>query len=146
LNYEDGNSLLGLIEFQSKFGSFESSSINLDNMHFSVMTNFMKKMLTNTAEMNGRNIGGILTDVTHSYFRFGFCFSSSVYIQRLHRWVPVLFTWIQKQEELHHEAHFAILIKTIINSFEDESEQSHIDRSDCGFLCSSKKWIFGCLY
>ncbi len=34
-----------------------------------------------------------------------------------------LFTWIQKQEELHHEAHFAILIKTIINSFEDESEQ-----------------------
>jgi hypothetical protein len=43
LNYEDGNSLLGLIEFQSKFGSFESSSINLDNMHFSVMTNFMNK-------------------------------------------------------------------------------------------------------
>jgi hypothetical protein len=37
--------------------------------------------------------------------------------------MPVLFKWIQKQEEFHHEAHFTILIKTIINSFEDESEQ-----------------------
>ena len=58
-----------IIDFQEKFGNvIISSSMDINKMHISVQTEFMKRVLIDESNILGRNIGGITTDATFKYF------------------------------------------------------------------------------
>jgi hypothetical protein len=113
-----------IILLQTQFGPnvVASSSLHIHDSHISIQTDFMRSRLIDNTEL-GRTTGGIQTDTTYSFFRNGYLLSSIVYCNLLKRFVPILFTWINRIDTDSHVPHFRCLIQTILKSIPDEIEQ-----------------------
>jgi hypothetical protein len=120
-------------DFQLTFGvpSMISHSLLSGQMHISVASPFMSERYANPTVSNcnvqfiyrlldlnphtGREDEGSVADTTYSFFKEGFLQTSAVYCNLLHRWVPVLFTWMSGLTSGHYCAHFTALFSTIAN-------------------------------
>ncbi|KAJ7347295.1 hypothetical protein DFH08DRAFT_809053 [Mycena albidolilacea] len=56
---------------------------------------------------------GVITDVTHDFFKQEILLTSLVFSQVLLRWVVILYTWIGGQDQDHHLPHFKQLVHVI---------------------------------
>ena len=103
---------------QEKFGQnvIVSQSIYMNDFHFSVQTDYMHACLTRTYA-SGRVIIGLQTDTTFKFFKSGYLLSTVAYNQDLCRWMPVLYTYMEKMTKEHHLGHFRVLFGAI-NSIE----------------------------
>lgn len=114
------------VRLHELYGSVvKSCSLDPPNMHVTVQTEWMKQALQDIRDNFGRKIGGVISDVTHSFFKAGFLLSSSVYCRILQRWVPVAFSWIYGQTAAHHVQHFVVLINGILEldlTYEEQNE------------------------
>jgi hypothetical protein len=75
-----------------------------------LQTDWMKAQLRELTRENGDGDLGTLTDTTYSYFKSGFLLSSSLYNHVLRRWVPVLLSFIGREDDDHIKEHFKFLI------------------------------------
>lgn len=115
------------LDIQSLHGSvIKSACLDSDNMHITVQSESMLQSLQSTSQDEGRVQAGVITDVTHSFFKAGFLLSSSVYCNLLHRWVPVLYTWMYGQTAAHHVQHFVVLIDGILELDVSYDEQNRL--------------------
>lgn len=57
---------------------------------------------------------GFVTDGDHTFFNKGVLLATVVFNVRTARWIPVLYTWILKQDEQHHRSHFRNLNKGVL--------------------------------
>ncbi|EGF97323.1 uncharacterized protein MELLADRAFT_85866 [Melampsora larici-populina 98AG31] len=71
--------------------------------------------------------GGLLSDVTYQFFENGYLLTTSMYNDKIERWVPVLQTWLHKLSRSHYKAHFVTLLRQI--------QQSSLSEKDKGLLC-----------
>jgi hypothetical protein len=109
----EGESYL-LEKLQGVYGAdiIQSSSIKATERHISVAIKYMSSVLKRKSNA-GKDIPGIQTDVTYSFFRNGFLLSSCVYDFRIPRWIPILFTWIEGNTTAHYVPHFEIVLQWI---------------------------------
>ena len=126
-SFDGGESLEALIAIQNRFGNVvQSSSLDITCCLFSVQTTFMKARLIDDSKTTGRDIPGVLTDATFTFFSSGYLLTSSVYCNTLNRWVPVLFTWMRRNDNVHHLPHFRILVRQILEAYEDRETQDRM--------------------
>lgn len=59
---------------------------------------------------------GLITDGDHTFFNKGVLLATCVFNDRCLRWIPVLYTWILKQDTLHHQLHFRQLNTCIVKA------------------------------
>ncbi|KIP01665.1 hypothetical protein PHLGIDRAFT_38881, partial [Phlebiopsis gigantea 11061_1 CR5-6] len=57
---------------------------------------------------------GFITDGDHTYFNKGILLATCVFNSRCLRWVPILHTWLLKQDTLHHQVHFKQLNASVV--------------------------------
>jgi|Laugresu1bdmlbdd_1035124.scaffolds.fasta_scaffold06602_1 hypothetical protein len=139
LNYDYGSTYDSYLDFQKTFGEFISTSYKLSSMHLSYMNDFMKKVLLDSCENTGRSIPGIITDVTHKYFKDGFCLTSCVYSIALNRWIPVLISWLHGQSDKHMTPHFEVICSTIIENVLDQTAQDTLIASVMDFSKAQRR-------
>jgi hypothetical protein len=103
-----------LAKLQEEYGPglVVSSSVSVVDCHVCVQTDGMRIWLTSTKD-NGRDLIGVLSDITYRYFKNGFFLSSCVYNSRLCRWVPILYTFVKKIDEFHHIPHFKVILRQL---------------------------------
>lgn len=58
--------------------------------------------------------GGFISDVTYRYFKSGYLLTTSMYCQKINRWIPVQLSWIRGLSEIYYHIHFAVLFKQFI--------------------------------
>lgn len=124
----NGNDFFSSLKtFQSRFSDSLNffSGLQLNKVYLSCCTNFQLSRLSDTSFF-GRTIGGIITDATYNFFKNGYLLSSSVYCFLLHRWVPILFTWIEKLNAETHEEHFLILFHQISKNVTSIKKQDEL--------------------
>lgn len=101
------------------------STLQRDHPNFVQYTDFREKsvivlqtpwMRLQLAELlradNNKNLGTI-SDTTYSFFKSGFLLSSSIYNHVLRRWIPILLSFIGREDETHMKEHFKFLIKAV---------------------------------
>ncbi|KAF8169648.1 hypothetical protein BJ912DRAFT_861971, partial [Pholiota molesta] len=84
-------------------------------------TPFMKSVLVDSInswnnDSNGASTGrhGFVTDGDHSFFREGVLNMTCVFNSVMGAWIPVLYTWILRQDIAHHRPHFRRISQTVI--------------------------------
>ncbi|KAF9555016.1 hypothetical protein CPC08DRAFT_766248 [Agrocybe pediades] len=124
------NASSGSISFLKSISSFQEElserfilhSRMYDPTFIMLQSAFMKEMLTGsvTAWNDERGEGvhrarhGLITDGDHSFFKEGVLLTTVVFNSVMAAWVPVLYTWILKQDTSHHRPHFKEISQTIV--------------------------------
>jgi len=86
-------------------------------------TPFMKSMVHETVEtwtFDGTGRHGFVTDGDHSFFNTGVLLITCSFSTILQSWVPVLYTWILRQDIEHHRPHFRHISKRIVESIQEK--------------------------
>lgn len=93
-----------------------------------LQTRFMRSILEKTLDewsspesdklVLGRR--GFVTDGNHSFFREGVLLTTCAFSRELKKFVPVLFSHIQGEDEEHHRPHFEYLFKPIMERVKKE--------------------------
>lgn len=104
-------------------GSFIISSSMTNPAYYSIQTDWMRTMLTLSVEDwltqpsgPSETRHGFVTDGDHTFFRFGTLVATCAFSLDMNKWVPVLYTWVMRQDTLHFRAHFRTLNKCIIEA------------------------------
>lgn len=107
-------------DFLTQFTQFQS-----DHHDFIQYTNFvrgaviilqtpwMKRQLLELTREDGSKRLGTLTDTTYKFFKAGFLLTSSIYSSVLNRWIPVVLSFIAREDEDHIFEHFRFLIESL---------------------------------
>src|SRR5215469_11291887 len=72
----------------------------------------MKLQLRELREDGSKNLGTI-TDTTYKFFKAGFLLTSSIYSPTLQRWIPVVLSFVAREDEGHIFEHFRFLIECL---------------------------------
>jgi hypothetical protein len=78
-----------------------------------MQTKWMRIQLGDLTRDSCRNNLGTLTDTTYKYFRNGFLMTSSIYCIALKRWIPILLSFIGRENEGNMKEHFIYLIECL---------------------------------
>lgn len=68
---------------------------------------------------------GFVTDGDHSFFTSGVLLVSVVFHPVTLAWVPVLYTWIQRQDIPHHRPHFRCISRSVMDLLEKHKIPFH---------------------
>jgi hypothetical protein len=100
-----------ICRFQDEHSDFIQHVVLVKKVVIILQTKWMRSQLKELVRDDSRNNLGILTDTTYKYFRGGFLMTSSVYSLTLRRWIPILLSFIRKEDEEHMKEHFRYLIE-----------------------------------
>lgn len=99
---------------------FVSVSMDIEDFHFSFQTEWMASMLIHQENRTVEGSpsrepysGGLLSDVTYRFFQKGYLLTTSMYNDKLERWVPILLMWLGGLYTKHYKAHFTTILKQI---------------------------------
>jgi hypothetical protein len=73
----------------------------------------MKLQLKELVREDVKSNLGILSDTTYKFFLHGFLMTSSIYSIVLKRWIPVVFSFVGKEDENHMKEHFRFLMESL---------------------------------
>lgn len=84
-------------------------------------TSFMKTIMQESIQSWSDNIEdspavgrrGFVTDGDHSFFREGVLNITCVFSPTMLSWIPVLYTWILRQDTGHHRPHFRSICQSV---------------------------------
>lgn len=71
----------------------------------------VRDWITDSKKAEARH--GFVTDGNHSFFKDGTLLATCVFNTTILSWVPVLLTWIHKQDQAHHLDHFLRLFNQV---------------------------------
>ncbi|TFK34948.1 hypothetical protein BDQ12DRAFT_612575, partial [Crucibulum laeve] len=57
---------------------------------------------------------GFVTDGDHSFYQNGVSLVTCAYNSTIQAWVPILYTWIDRQDTAHHRPHFRRIFQSVI--------------------------------
>lgn len=116
--------LKSLFDLQSELdGPFIINSSIHGSCFIAFQTPFMKNILHESIQAWADDIGekftmgrrGFVTDGDHSFFREGVLNITCVFSQVMLSWIPILYTWILRQDTAHHRPHFRHISKAIVD-------------------------------
>ncbi|KAJ7130567.1 hypothetical protein C8R44DRAFT_906239 [Mycena epipterygia] len=92
-------------------------------VYITLQTPFMDEIIRESVESwildlaEGPNAArhGIVVDGDHSFFRQGPLLASCAFSMTSNEWVPMLYTWINSQDIIHHRPHFAHIFKAVMD-------------------------------
>ncbi|KAJ7107524.1 hypothetical protein C8R44DRAFT_744708 [Mycena epipterygia] len=92
-------------------------------VYITLQTPFMDEIIRESVESwildlaEGPNAArhGIVVDGDHSFFRQGPLLASCAFSMTSNEWVPILYTWINSQDIIHHRPHFAHIFKAVMD-------------------------------
>ncbi|EGG08523.1 uncharacterized protein MELLADRAFT_84704 [Melampsora larici-populina 98AG31] len=87
------------IKYWSKKGMKMVSISMDDDDHFTFQTTWMADMLVLKEEDGEAYSGGLLSDVTYKFFLNGYLLTTSMFNEKLQRWVPILLSWLGDREK-----------------------------------------------
>lgn len=93
-----------------------------------LQTDWMKAQLRELIREDRDGNLGTLTDTTYSYFKSGFLLSSSLYNHILRRWVPVVLSFIGREDDNHIKEHFKFLITKLKEVIPKEKFSQALDQ------------------
>ncbi len=115
--------LKSLYDLQSELGEPFIIDSSVHGPSFLMLqTPFMKTILCEAIQAwkdspgDGPSMGrrGFVTDGDHSYFREGVLNITCVFSLVTLSWIPVLYTWILRQDITHHRPHFRHISKSVV--------------------------------
>ncbi|EGG09506.1 uncharacterized protein MELLADRAFT_95997 [Melampsora larici-populina 98AG31] len=109
-----------------------------DNNHFTFQTKWMAEMLVLQQEDGEAYSGGLLSDVTYKFFLNGYLLTTSMYNEKLQRWIPILLTWLGGLSTLHYKAHFVTLLKQIQKTELSDREKRRLVEQVVDFSVAQK--------
>ncbi|EGG12897.1 uncharacterized protein MELLADRAFT_87235 [Melampsora larici-populina 98AG31] len=78
-------------------------------------------------EDNGKSYeGGLLSDVTYRFFNHGYLLTTSMYCEKLERFVPVLLSWINGLSKAHYKVHFKTLLVQISTTSKSDKQKRRL--------------------
>ncbi|EGG07853.1 uncharacterized protein MELLADRAFT_85140 [Melampsora larici-populina 98AG31] len=99
-----------------------SVSCLTENFHYSLQTDWMAEVLL--YKYKGETYsGGLLSDVTYRFFQNGYLLTTSMYVEQIGRWVPILLTWLAGLDTGHYKAHFMTLFERIQKTTKSDKEK-----------------------
>ncbi|EGG05587.1 uncharacterized protein MELLADRAFT_87855 [Melampsora larici-populina 98AG31] len=126
---EGGNKwLLAIVHWARQGMRMVSVSLLPENTHMSLQTEWMAEVLVYQDKKKPEPYtGGLLSDVTYRFFESGYLLTTSMYNEKIERWVPVLQTWLHELSSSHYKSHFVALLQQI--------QKSSLSDEDKGLLC-----------
>ncbi|KAJ3517112.1 hypothetical protein NMY22_g14036 [Coprinellus aureogranulatus] len=94
-----------------------NSSLHAGNIFIVMQTPFMASLVHDAVHCDPTDIEGregFNTDGDNTFFKKGALLATVVFHAVLESWVPVLFTWILRQDTTHHRAHFQYLFRQVV--------------------------------
>ncbi|EGG03557.1 uncharacterized protein MELLADRAFT_90087 [Melampsora larici-populina 98AG31] len=120
--------LLSIIHWARQGMRIVSVSLMPEDTHLSLQTEWMAEVLVYQDKKKPEPYtGGLLSDVTYRFFENGYLLTTSMYNDRIERWVPVLLTWLHELSSSHYKSHFITLLRQI--------QRSSLSEKDKGLLC-----------
>ncbi|EGF97587.1 uncharacterized protein MELLADRAFT_84838 [Melampsora larici-populina 98AG31] len=98
----------GLITEQESKGGGDSFILNIMHWGSEWMAQMLVRRDPDTKKVYS---GGLLSDVTYRFFKNGYLLTTSMYSDRMHRWIPVQLTWMAHLDVAHYQGHFTLLMK-----------------------------------
>ncbi|EGG09474.1 uncharacterized protein MELLADRAFT_95956 [Melampsora larici-populina 98AG31] len=100
-------------------------------------TNWMAQILVNEEDGIAYE-GGLLSDVTYRFFENGYLLTTSMYLEKLERWVPILLSWINGLSQHHYKAHFKTLFVQIEQTSMSDEQKSRLTEQIVDFSLAQK--------
>ena len=115
--------------FQEAHPDFIQRICLIKKVVITVQSKWMKAQLKELTRESSKNNLGILSDTTYKFFHQGFLLTSSIYSPVLSRWIPIVFSYIRKEDEEHMKEHFRFLMDCLqdeMTSAEFEEALNHV--------------------
>ena len=109
----------------------DDSSVQ-DAVYFACQTPFMRRLLEESVETWSHDESAMprfsmITSTNYALFDEGILDVTRLFDITLSCWVPVLFTWIQCEDEAHHRPHFRHLNRCIIGQLQSSTNAINVE-------------------
>ncbi|EGG04514.1 uncharacterized protein MELLADRAFT_88787 [Melampsora larici-populina 98AG31] len=129
--------LLQLIHWTTNGMRIVSESLKVEDIHISFQSKWMSEVLVH--EENGVSYeGGLLSDVTYRFFNHGYLMTTSMYCEKIERFVPVLLTWMNGLSKDHYKSHFKTLLQQIKDTAKSDEQKNNLTEQIVDFSQAQK--------